>query len=87
MLEKIKKQMVKREKLLVFILILFAVSAFAFNAKFDSNDELWNFSNIYKMTNGQVIYRDLNVIITPLFFYIGKIIFQIYITRNCQKGK
>ena len=77
MLEKIKKQMVKREKLLVFILILFAVSAFAFNVKLDSNDELWNFSNIYKMANGRVIYRDLNVIITPLFFYIGKIIFQI----------
>lgn len=76
MLDKIKKQFIKNETILVFILIIFAVSAFAFNIGLGSNDELWNFSNIYKMTNGKTIYKELNVIITPLFFYIGKIIFE-----------
>ena len=41
-------------------------------------DELWNFSNCYKMFEGYKIYRDLNVIITPLFFYTAQVFFKLF---------
>ncbi len=41
-------------------------------------DEMWNFQNIYKMYSGYQIYKDANVIVTPLFFYIVEFIFKIF---------
>ena len=78
MIAKIKAIINKNEKILVFILILLAVSLIAlnYNVELGANDELWNFSNILKMVNGYTIYKDLNVIITPLFFYVGKFLFK-----------
>lgn len=49
-----------------------------FNVKFGAVDELWNFSDIYKMYSGYNIYKDINIITTPLFWYIGKLIFDIF---------
>ncbi len=77
MKEKIKNILNKHDKILVFIFFIIAVTSLSVNVKIEANDELWNFSNIYKMYNGEMIYRDINVIITPLFFYIGKILFKI----------
>lgn len=37
------------------------------------SDELWLFHHTYKISTGYKIYSDVNVIITPLFFYIGKL--------------
>ena len=77
MLSKIKKTGKKYENIIVLLFITIAVTIFSYNIDLKVEDELWNFSNIYKMMNGYEIYKDLNVIITPLFFYIGKIIFGI----------
>lgn len=49
-----------------------------FNLYISNSDEMINFLNIYKMANGIEIYKDINVIITPLFFYIGEYIFNIF---------
>ncbi len=46
--------------------------------KIDASDELWNFQNLYKIYNGYGIYTDTNIIITPLFFYIGLIFMKIF---------
>lgn len=78
MLGRIKEICIKHDKLIVLLFIIIAVVAFSFNVKLEVSDELWNFSNMYKMANGYTIYKDLNVIITPLIFYIGKIIFKIF---------
>lgn len=78
MKEKIKTVFIKHEKIIVLLFIVIAVITFSFNIKLEVSDELWNFSNMYKMSNGYTIYKDLNVIITPLIFYIGKIIFGIF---------
>ena len=43
-------------------------------------DEMWNFQNIYKMYNGYKIYIDANVVTTPIFHFIGMIIFKLL---NC----
>lgn len=62
----------------IFILIIILISTLVtFKAKIESGDEIWTFQNIYKMYNGYKIYNDANVIQTPLFFYIGKILFEI----------
>ena len=51
----------------------FLVFAFIYLILVVSNDELWNFQNIYKMINGYTIYNDSNVIITPIFFYLNHV--------------
>lgn len=78
MQNKIDKNITKNKKIIVILFIVIAVSTFSFNVELGSNDELWNFSNIYKMTNGETIYKDCNVIITPLFFYLEVLIFKIF---------
>lgn len=75
--KKIKERLEKHDVIFIIPIIAIAVSIFTLRAKFDTYDELWNLSNIYKMYNGGLIYRDCNVIITPLFFYIGNIIFKL----------
>lgn len=41
-------------------------------------DEVWNFQNIVKMCNGFKIYSESNVIITPIFFYLGKVLLKLF---------
>lgn len=72
-----KKIKLNKDNILVFVLLLVAITPICINTQFAINDELWNFSNIYKMTNRFEIYKDLNVIITPLFFYVGELLFKI----------
>lgn len=80
---KLKKIIERNEKIIVLILIIIAVSAFTFNVVIDANDELWNFSNTYKIANGEILYKDCNVIVTPLFFYLGEILFKILGANYC----
>lgn len=73
-MKKIKDFILKYDNIFVFIVILMVTSIFSLNTKFYVSDEQWNFGNIYKMINGGMIYVDNNVIITPLFFLIGKML-------------
>lgn len=77
-MKKIIKNVKRHDNLLMFLWIIIIVTTITYNIPIDANDELWNFSNIYKMHNGYVIYQDMNVIITPLFFMIGKILFFLF---------
>ena len=63
-----------------FVFIIFAITLFSYCFLYDtiSTDEIWNFQNIYKIYNGYTIYKDCNVIITPLFFIIGNLLFKIF---------
>ena len=76
-MEKISKIINKNENIFIILLIAISLIGVVFNVTLDVNDELWNFQNIYKMYNEFEIYKDANVICTPLFFYLGKIIFNI----------
>lgn len=75
MKEKLKK-IVNIDFLAICIFFIILLSN-VFYVRFGTGDELWNFSNIYKMCNGYTIYKDLNVIITPLFFYLGEVILKL----------
>ncbi len=73
-IEKIKNS----EYAVVFLIISLIVSVYLFDVPLNANDELWNFSNIFKMTKGFQIYQDLNVIVTPFFFYLGSLVFKVF---------
>ena len=70
-LKKIKKFVKKHDNIVVIILIFFSFYGINIATTISNNDELWNFQNVYKL------YKEINVITTPLFFVIGKILFEI----------
>lgn len=80
-MEKINNKMtefIKRyDNIFVLIIILLSIFGVTLNILIISSDEIWNFQSVNKMYNGNIIYRDVNVIITPLFFIIGKILFNL----------
>lgn len=67
----------KKENIFILILIFISLIGVSLCINLVENDELWNFQNIYKMYNGFQIYNDANVICTPLFFYLGNLLFNI----------
>ena len=76
-LKKIKRLVAKYDEL--FFIIIFFIIIFGKAVYIESipEDEVWNFQNIYKMYNGYKIYIDANVITTPVFHFIGLILFKI----------
>lgn len=63
--------------ILFFFVVFLYTAIVTFSTEFTCSDEVWNFQNVYKMYNGGLIYRDNNVIITPLFFLIGNMLFHL----------
>lgn len=77
-MEKIKRFIIKHDELF-FILLFFAmILGITIYIKTVPEDEVWNFENIYKIYNGYKIYIDANVITTPLFHFIGVIMFKLF---------
>lgn len=68
----------KKKELDVLILVIVLVSSYTLLTLVNFYDETWNFANCYKMFNGYKIYQELNVIVTPLFFYIAQLFFKIF---------
>ncbi len=64
--------------LLFFIVLLFIITICTFSNPFYCYDEIWNFQSINKMHQNSLIYRDHNVIITPLFFHLGNLMFYLF---------
>lgn len=62
----------------VLVLLIVLVASTTLIISVNPYDELWNFANSYKMFNEYKIYEELNVIVTPLFFYIAQIFFIIF---------
>lgn len=68
----------EHDNIFSIILIFLSIYGVTLYVPIINSDELWNFQNVYKLYNGFQIYTDANVIITPLFFWIGKLIFNIF---------
>lgn len=77
-MERIKMVLKSKENFFILVLIVLSLIGITFIISLSANDEVWNFQNIYKMFNGYQIYEDANVICTPLFFYLGNFIFNIF---------
>ena len=80
-MSKVKEFISKHELVSMFLFLLLIASTISLNTMFCVGDEQWNFGNIYKMINGGTIYVDNNVIITPLFFFIGKFLLILFGTN------
>ena len=75
---KIIETIKKHDNILVFFYFFSVLSVYIYAVPIGINDELWNFSFVYKMTNGYKIYKDLNVITTPMFHYLGEILMKLF---------
>ena len=79
----------EKDNIAVFILFFLISLGISLNLYIEASDELWNFQNVYKMYNGFKIYEEINVIITPLFFWCTEILFNIlganlFVFRICH---
>lgn len=77
--KRIKEKIIS-DKELVLILFFLAIVLFGiiFNKPIQQTDELILFNNTQKIVNGFTIYKDFNVVLTPLFYYIGSIFLIIF---------
>ena len=68
------------KKILIYIPCILLIIYFLISMKLlfiEPYDELWNYQNVLKMYNGNKIYSEINVIITPLFYYLGLVFLKI----------
>lgn len=78
-MEKNKFNFFKKYAKIIFPLMIFLIGfLIIFINTLEISDELWLFHHTYKIANGYTIYSDVNVIITPIFFYIGKLFLLVF---------
>lgn len=77
-MKRISNFIKKHDNIFIFIVLALIMLANVYNLYFVNGDESYNFLNSYKMANGLTIYKDNNVIITPIFFYISSIFMQLF---------
>ncbi len=68
----------EKDNICIFILFFLISLGICLDIFIEANDEIWNFQNVYKMYNGFKIYEQINVIITPFFFWLAEITFHIF---------
>lgn len=78
-MEKNKFNFFQKYAKIIFPLMIFAIGfLIIFINTLEISDELWLFHHTYKISQGCTIYSDVNVIITPIFFYIGKLFLLVF---------
>ena len=64
--------MKKVHKCLIIILLFIIFLLFNLIISPLNLDEIWSYGFSYNISKGVVIYRDFNVLQTPLYFFLGK---------------
>lgn len=68
----------KRWKEIAFFILVFLFTLFFnFADNLLDEDNIWNFHMLQKITLGYIPYREINMIITPLFHFIGALFMKI----------
>ena len=62
---------------IVCLIIVFFILISIISKPLVAGDEFINYYNTYKIFNGEIIYKDVNVISTPLLFNIGILLFKL----------
>lgn len=75
---KILNKLRRYDNTAIFLIMFIISMGICLNIRISTGDEIWNFQSVYKMYNGLKIYEDINVIITPLFFWCTEIVFHIF---------
>ena len=73
-----ENKLCKKDIIKILILIAFPIIVYTAIIPIYSSDELYNFQSVCKMVNGFAIYKDFNVIVTPMFFYVGALLQKIF---------
>ncbi len=63
---------------LIYVLISSILFIYSFSIENIIWDDIWNFHFIQGITEGQFPYRDMNIIVTPLFHYFGALFLKIF---------
>ena len=69
---------IKEKDIDVILMLILIIIPLTILVPVDSGDEIWDFSFVYKMSNGLLPYKDLNIIVTPLFHIIGVAFLKIF---------
>lgn len=78
-MKKLKETVLVHKSEMLWILIFgLMVFGIIFNQPIQQNDESTLFNETKKMADGLTIYKDINVLVTPLFFYVGAVILKIF---------
>lgn len=72
------KEILSKKNIFFCILLVIPIFLFSFFVNIDSGDEIINFQSLIKMLNGYTIYKDFNVIVTPIFFVLGELFLEIF---------
>lgn len=72
-----KKQEILKDVLLVLVFILI-IAGNVFIQEFSNLDEIWNYNFARNILDGLLPYKDFNIIITPLFPYIGALFLKLF---------
>ena len=74
-----KKEQNKTKEIIGFILLVFIyIFSCIITKNINNLDELWNYSFANNIANGLIPYRDFNIIVTPVIYYISGIILKIF---------
>ena len=72
------KKILKNDILVIIVIIVLIMCGKVFCNPIETGDELITFSHTYKMYNGKTIYKDINVITTPLLYYGALVLFKFF---------
>ena len=67
--------------ILIFLLMLMASISVILLKRLDDLDELWNYNFARNISMGLIPYKDFNMIVTPLFSFIGGIILKLTVDK------
>lgn len=66
------------KKFITFSILAVAVFGYTYFYSSLFNDEIWNYGFSYNIASGLIPYRDFNMIVTPLYHFIGAIFITIF---------
>lgn len=76
-MNKTLKFIKKHDNLIAFVIIVVCVVLTSLYV-YEPYDQLYVFGNAYKLSKGKIIYKDVNCIITPIFYVLCKIMLQVF---------
>ena len=77
-MSKLKTFINKHDNIFVFLLLLVISVGFVFRNVILGFDSLYVFGNLYKLSQGFIIYEEVNIITFPLFYELFRILLSLF---------
>lgn len=65
------------KNIIICSIVIFFIVISIMATPLQAGDEFINYYNTYKIFNGEIIYKDVNIVSTPLLFYLGILFFKL----------